>query len=51
MAGRQDESDHRAADKPESPDDLTRQSWLYVVRKTVREFSDDQCTDLAAALT
>nr|WP_227464362.1 YihY/virulence factor BrkB family protein [Nocardioides lijunqiniae] len=24
---------------------------MYVARKTVREFSDDQCTDLAAALT
>ena len=35
----------------ESPNDLTKRSWMYVVRKTVREFSDDQCTDLAAALT
>jgi membrane protein len=51
MAGRQSAAEHRAADKPESPDDLTTQSWLYVVRKTLREFSDDQCTDLAAALT
>src|SRR3712207_1768113 len=24
---------------------------MYVLRKTAREFSDDQCTDLAAALT
>lgn len=39
------------AGKPESPTDLTKPSWWYVVRKTVREFSDDQCTDLAAALT
>lgn len=37
--------------KPESPTDLRKRSWLYVARKTVREFSDDQCTDLAAALT
>ena len=37
--------------KPESPTDLTKPSWLYVARKTVREFSQDQCTDLAAALT
>jgi membrane protein len=37
--------------KPDSPDDLTKQSWFYVVRKTAREFSKDQCTDLAAALT
>jgi membrane protein len=37
--------------KPDSPDDLTKQSWFYVARKTAREFSKDQCTDLAAALT
>lgn len=42
---------HRAADKPDSPNDLTKQSWTYVLRKTVREFSEDQCLDLAAALT
>ena len=37
--------------KPESPQDLSRRSWFYVLRKTFREFTDDQCTDLAAALT
>jgi membrane protein len=37
--------------KPDSPDDLTKTSWKYVVRKTMREFSSDQCADLAAALT
>ncbi len=37
--------------KLDSPSDLSRRSWFYVARKTVREFSDDQCTDLAAALT
>lgn len=37
--------------KPDSPDDLTRRSWRYVLRTTVREFQHDQCTDLAAALT
>lgn len=37
--------------KPDSPTDLEKPSWTYVVRKAVREFSDDQCTDLAAALT
>jgi membrane protein len=42
---------HRMTDKPDSPQDLTKPSWTYVLRKTVREFSDDQCTDLAAALT
>ncbi len=37
--------------KPESPVDLTKPSALYVLRKTAREFSADECTDLAAALT
>ncbi|MEJ7832752.1 MAG: YihY/virulence factor BrkB family protein [Nocardioides sp.] len=39
------------AGKVDSPDDLDKRSWAFVVRKTVREFSGDQCTDLAAALT
>jgi membrane protein len=37
--------------KPGSPTDLTRRAWGYVLRKTVREFGDDHCTDLAAGLT
>ncbi|BBY45899.1 YihY/virulence factor BrkB family protein [Mycolicibacterium celeriflavum] len=37
--------------KPESPTDLTPPSLLYAMRKAVREFQDDECTDLAAALT
>jgi membrane protein len=36
---------------PDSPTDLSKRSWTYVLRKTVREFSKDDCTDLAAALT
>ncbi|MFG6504066.1 YihY/virulence factor BrkB family protein [Microbacterium sp. P05] len=36
--------------KPDSPADLTKRSWTYVLRKTLREFSSDQCTDIAAAL-
>lgn len=39
------------ARKPDSPQELTKPSWKYVLRKTLREFSTDQCTDLAAALT
>ena len=39
------------AGKPESPTKLTKPSWKYIARKTSREFRDDQCTDLAAALT
>jgi len=38
-------------DKLESPTQLDSRSWRYVARKTWREFSSDQCTDLAAALT
>jgi len=41
-------------DSPPQPDklgDVKRPSWLYVLRRTMREFSRDQCTDLAAALT
>jgi len=37
--------------KPDSPDDLHKPSWGYVLKKTLREFTGDQCTDLAAALT
>jgi membrane protein len=37
--------------KPEGPADLSKRSLAYVVRRVVREFRDDQCTDLAAALT
>ncbi len=51
VSERADEAEYEATDKPDSPADLTKPSWFYVVRKTVREFSDDQCTDLAAALT
>src|SRR3954453_18787319 len=39
------------ADKPDSPGDMKKGSWMYVARRTMREFSKDQCTDLAAALT
>ncbi|QNN51613.1 YihY/virulence factor BrkB family protein [Nocardioides mesophilus] len=37
--------------KPDSPTELKKTSWKYVGRKSFREFLDDQCTDLAAALT
>jgi membrane protein len=37
--------------EPDSPTDLTTRSKKFVLRKTLSEFSDDQCTDLAAALT
>jgi membrane protein len=37
--------------KPDSPDDISKPGWKYIARKTLREFTADQCTDLAAALT
>jgi membrane protein len=37
--------------KPDAPTDLSKRSWFYELRKTMHEFSEDQCTDLAAALT
>lgn len=37
--------------KPDSPTELRTASWMYVLRTTVREFSADGCTDLAAGLT
>ena len=48
---KKDYPDPDAPGKPDSPTDLAKPSWLYVARKTMREFSKDQCTDLAAALT
>jgi membrane protein len=37
--------------KVDSPTDLPTASKKYVLRKTLREFSKDECTDIAAALT
>jgi membrane protein len=36
---------------PESPTDLKARSWFGVLKRTGREFSDDNLTDWAAALT
>ena len=51
--GKDDKSmpDPESEDKPDSPGELDKRSWKYVARKTLREFSDDQCTDQAAGLT
>ena len=43
--------DRDAPAKPDSLTDIKKPSWIYVARKTLREFLADQCTDLAAALT
>src|SRR5690554_5484425 len=37
--------------KPDSPTEITRPAWKFVVKRTIHEFSWDQCTTLAAALT
>jgi membrane protein len=36
---------------PESPSDLKGRSWFGVLKRTVKEFSEDNITDWAAALT
>ncbi|MFD5073834.1 YihY/virulence factor BrkB family protein [Streptomyces sp. NPDC058371] len=36
---------------PDSPTELTKQSWWAALRGTLREFQDDELTDRAAALT
>jgi membrane protein len=43
----------RAADRPapETPTGLPKRSWFGVLRRTIREFSEDNLTDWAAALT
>jgi membrane protein len=41
-------SDHKS---PEEPTDLPARSWKEIVKRTVREFRDDNLTDWAAALT
>ncbi|WP_026553446.1 YihY/virulence factor BrkB family protein [Arthrobacter sp. H20] len=37
--------------KPDSPTEVKKPAWGYVLKRTIREFGKDQCTDLAAALT
>lgn len=44
---------HRPArrQRPESPTDLDRRSWLGVLRRTLSQFQEDNLSDWAAALT
>jgi membrane protein len=37
--------------KPDRPTDLSRRTWIGVMKRTFREFKQDDCTDWAAALT
>ena len=38
-------------DKPDTPREIEKRSWKYVFVKTAREFTADECSDIAAALT
>ncbi len=48
---RQRAPDPESEAKPDDVADVTGPTWKYTARKTWREFTDDECTDLAAALT
>jgi membrane protein len=37
--------------KPDAPTDLSKRTWYGVLKRTVTEFKEDDCTDWAAALT
>ncbi len=47
------ERGHVAAESgaPTGPTELKKQSWMDVLKRTVREFKEDELTDRAAALT
>ena len=49
--GIRDSNDRRENDAPESPTDLKARSWFGVLKRTGKEFSEDNLTDWAAALT
>jgi membrane protein len=44
-------TDRETARAPASPQQLPKRSWLAVLKRTVREFKEDNLTDWAAALT
>ena len=37
--------------KPDSVTDLDKRSWKFIAKRALKEFSQDECLDLAAALT
>jgi len=43
--------DEAPDDEPDSPQELGKRSWKGVLRRTIREFKEDDLTDWAAALT
>src|SRR4051794_5576800 len=44
-------AERRNTRRPDHPGDMTRQSWMGVLKRTFREFKSDNLTDWAAALT
>src|SRR5688500_76258 len=42
---------NRRNDEPDRPTDLSKESWGAVLKRTLREFKEDDLTDWAAALT
>ncbi|MBT1665529.1 YihY/virulence factor BrkB family protein [Curtobacterium flaccumfaciens] len=51
MAHEEHKPDPDDARKPDNPTDLKKPTLAYTLKKTLREFTSDQCTDLAASLT
>lgn len=51
QAARAESADVNEERAPEAPTRLRRRSWGGVLKRTVREFKEDNLTDLAAALT
>ncbi|PZE61912.1 YihY/virulence factor BrkB family protein [Curtobacterium sp. MCLR17_044] len=51
MAHEEQKPDPDDSRKPDNPTDLKKPTLVYTLKKTLREFTSDQCTDLAASLT
>ena len=51
QAAREDTAATQEERAPDAPTRLPRRSWGGVLKRTVREFKEDNLTDLAAALT
>ncbi|MCS6581752.1 MULTISPECIES: YihY/virulence factor BrkB family protein [Curtobacterium] len=51
MAHEEQKPDPDDSRKADNPTDLKKPTLVYTLKKTLREFTSDQCTDLAASLT
>ncbi|WP_433058241.1 YihY/virulence factor BrkB family protein [Dactylosporangium sp. CS-033363] len=47
----EEQSEDPRSGGPDSPTDLSRRSWFEVLKRTVKEFNNDNLSDWAAALT